>query len=300
MSAESSVANRKIAKAAGVVMIALAFSMLVGLVRRVVMANAFGTSLQIEAFSAANRVSETLFNLVAGGALSSAFIPTFTTLLVKEDRTGAWKLASSVGNLILIILSIVGVIAAIFAPLIVRYLLAPGFAADPYKEQLTINLLRLMLPAAVVFGLSGLVMGILNSYQVFFIPALAPSMYSLGMIFGVIVLEPYLGIYGLAWGVLIGASLHLLMQVPSLLKLRGNYYATLGLIDASVHEVGRLMGPRLLGVAVVQINFWVNVWLASFMVEGSVNGLLFAFALMLVPQAVIAQSVAIAAMPTFS
>lgn len=293
-------ANRQIARAAGLVMFALGLSMLVGLLRRVVMADAYGTNLEIEAFAAANRVSETLFNLVAGGALSSAFIPTFTTLLTQKDDSGAWKLASAVANLILFILSAIGILAAIFAPQIVRYLLAPGFASDPYKEQLTISLLRLMLPSAVIFGLSGLVMGILNSKQIFFIPALAPSMYSLGIIFGVVVLEPYIGIYGLGWGVLIGASLHLLLQVPSLVKLRGQYFLTFGLRYEPVHEVARLMLPRLLGVAVVQLNFWINVWLASYMIEGSVNGLVYAFALMLMPQAIIAQSIAIAAMPTFS
>lgn len=300
MSENSTSSNRQIARAAGVVMFALAVGMLIGLLRRVVIANAFGTNLEIEAFSTANRVSETLFSLVAGGALSSAFIPTFTTLLTKKDQPGAWKLASAVGNLMVLILTVLAALGAVFAPQIVRYLLAPGFASDPHKLQLTVSLLRLMLPAAVIFGLSGLVMGILNSYQNFLIPALAPSMYSLGMIFGVLVLTPSMGIFGLAWGVLIGASFHLLLQVPSLVRLKGTYFATLGLDFAPVREVVRLMGPRLVGVAVVQINFWINVWLASFMIEGSVNGLVFAFALMLMPQSVMAQSIAIAAMPTFS
>jgi putative peptidoglycan lipid II flippase len=281
-------------------MIALAFSMLIGLLRKVLVANAFGTNLEIESFAAANRVSETLFALVAGGALASAFIPTYTTLLSKDDQRGAWRLASAVGNLLVIVLSVLGILATIFAPQIVRYLLAPGFSVDPYKEALTISLLRLMLPSAVIFGLSGLVMGILNSHQKFLIPALAPAMYSLGMIFGLVFLVPRMGIYGLAWGVIIGASFHLILQIPSLVRLGGKYYATLGLKYPPVYEVARLMGPRLLGVAVVQINFWINVWLASYMVEGSVNGLIFAFALMLMPQTIIAQSIAIAAMPTFS
>jgi len=268
--------------------------------RRVLIANAFGTNLEIEAFAAANRVSETLFNLVAGGALASAFIPTYSTLLTKGDKEGSWKLASAVGNLIVIILSLLTLLAAIFAPQIVRYILAPGFSSNPFKEDLTIKLLILMLPSAVIFGLSGLVMAVLNSHQRFFIPALAPSMYSLGMIFGLLFLVPSFGIFGLAWGVLIGALLHLLVQLPSLVKLGGQYFATLGLKFAPVLEVARLIGPRLIGVAVVQINFWVNVWLASYMIEGSVNGLLFAFTLLLMPQSIIAQSIAIAAMPTFS
>ena len=157
-----------------------------------------------------------------------------------------------------------------------------------------------MLPSAAIFALSGLVMAILNSHQIFFLPALAPAMYQIGLIFGVLALAPRLGIYGLGWGVLLGAALHLVIQLPTLLRLKGRYSPILGLEDANVREVGRLMLPRLLGVAAVQLNFWVNTRLASSMVEGSVTGIVLAFALMLMPQAAIAQSIAIAAMPTFS
>lgn len=292
--------NRQIARAAGTVMVAFILSNLTGLLRQILVANAFGTQADMEAFNAANRVAETLFALVAGGALASAFIPTFTGLLTKKDDKTAWQLASSIFNLILVIVSIASLIMAIFAPQVVRYILAPGFADQPAKEALTINLTRLMLPSAAVFAVSGLVMGILNSHQKFFIPALAPSMYQIGMIFGVLVLSPSMGIYGLAWGVLIGALLHLILQVPSLISLGLHYTPSLGLKLPAVHEVARLMGPRLLGVAVVQLNFWINTRLASGHPEGSVTGIVVAFALLLMPQAAIAQSIAIAAMPTFS
>jgi putative peptidoglycan lipid II flippase len=298
---EQSSANRQIARATGTVMFALVLSQLTGLVRSILVAGAFDAGTMLDPYIAANRVAETLFVLVAGGALSSAFIPTFTGFLVKEDREGAWKLASGIGNLVTLILSLLALIAAIFAPQIVRYLLASGFANDPAREQLTIHLLRIMLPSAVLFGLSGLLMGILNSYQVFLVPALAPSMYSIGIIIGVVFFAPTLGVDGLAWGVLLGASLHLLVQVPALLRLKGRtYLPVFGLDNPAIREVLRLMGPRILGVAVVQINFWVNIWLASWMVEGSVTTLTYGFTLMLMAQAVIAQSIATAAMPTFS
>jgi putative peptidoglycan lipid II flippase len=293
-------ANRQIARAAGTVMLAFVFSQLAGLARRILVASAFGASGELDAFIAANRVSETLFNLVAGGALGSAFIPTFTGFLVKGDKRGAWRLASAIANLALVTLSLLAVLAAIFAPQIVRYAIAPGFSADPAQETLAIELLRIQLASAVLFGLSGLAMGILNSHQVFLIPALTPSMYQLGMIFGVLVLVPRLGIHGLAWGVVIGAALHLLLQVPTLLKQKGQYALSLGLKDPAIGEVMRLMGPRLLGVAVVQLNFWVNIWLASKMAEGSVAGIEYGFALMLMAQAAIAQSIATAAMPTLA
>ena len=299
-SQDSFSANRQIARAAGLVTAAFIISNITGLIRQILVAKAFGTSDTMEAFNAANRISETLFNLVAGGALGSAFIPAFTSLLAKEKRQEAWKLASSISNLVLITLIAIAALSAVFAPQVVRHLLAPGFAADPTKEALTISLTRLMLPSAVLFGLSGLVMGILNSHQVFFIPALTPSMYQIGMIFGVTVLAPKMGIEGLAWGVLIGAALHLFLQLPLLFKHRPVYTPTLGLKTPDVREVTRLMGPRLLGVAVVQLNFWINVRLASLQPSGSVSAIQIAFALMLMPQAAIAQSIATAALPTFS
>lgn len=306
-------ANRQIARAAGTVMLAFAFGQIIGLLRRILVAQAFGAGAELDAFIAANRVSETLFNLVAGGALGSAFIPTFTGLLAKDDKKSAWKLASAAANWIVLVLSLLAALSAFFAPQIVRHALAPGFSANPEQFALTVSLLRIQLISAILFGLSGLLMGILNSHQVFLIPALTPSMYQIGIIFGVLVLAPTMGIHGLAWGVVIGAFFHLALQVPALLKVNRQdaenaknllrsprYMPTLGLGDANVGEVIRLMGPRLLGVAVVQLNFWVNIWLASRMEAGSVAGIEYGFALMLMAQIAIAQSIATAAMPTFS
>jgi len=295
-------ASRQIARAAGSVMLAFVLSNLTSLVRQILVAGAFGTDLQMEAFTAANRVSETLFTLVAGGALASSFIPNITALLVKEKRAAAWKLASAVANLALFSLTMVSLLAAVFAPQIVRHFLAPGFATRaPGLEELTIDLLRLMLPSTVFFGLSGLVMGMLNAHQVFFIPALTPSFYQLGMIFGVLFLAPGMGIYGLGWGVVAGSALHLLLQFPTLLRLpERRYTPTLGRGVEGVREVLRLLGPRLFGAAVVELNFWVNTNLASFQPEGSLPAILYGRMLMIMPQAALAQSVATAAMPTLS
>jgi len=293
-------ANQQIARSAGKVMIALLLGNLTNLVSLILNATTFGAQADMDAFLAANRVSETLFLLMAGGALGSAFIPTFTGLLTKGERNPAWRLASAIANLVLVVLILAAILAAIFAQPLVHYVLAPGFASNPAQEALTVRLLRIMLPSAVVFGLSGLVMGILNSHQVFFIPALTPAMYRLGMIFGVLFLSPKMGIFGLAWGVVIGACLHLLLQLPSLIMLKGSYFPTFGLKMVDVRQVGLLMLPRVFGVAVVQLNFWVNTHLASRMSEGSVTGITWGLTMMLMPQAIIAQSVAMAAMPTLS
>jgi putative peptidoglycan lipid II flippase len=281
-------------------MFALLLGQLAGLARSILVAGAFGASPELDAFAAANRVSETLFLLIAGGALGSAFIPTFTGLLARAEKDSAWRLASALANAVTLTLSLLAVLLAVFAPQVVRYALAPGFSGKPELFALTVSLLRIQLISAVVFGLGGLITGILNAHQVFLIPALTPAMYQLGIIFGAVFLSPRMGIYGLAWGVVIGALAYLLVQIPTLIQQKGTYGLTFGFENPDVKKVILLMGPRLLGVAVVQLNFWVNTSLASQMREGSVASITYGFSLMLMAQAAIAQSVAIAAMPTFS
>ena len=299
-------ANRQIARAAGTVMLAILFGQLAGLARGILVANTFGASLELDAFFAANRVSETLFLLVAGGALGSAFIPTFTGLLAKDETDSAWRLASALANTVTLTLSLLAALIALFAPQVVRFALAPGLSTDPQLFSLTVSLLRIQLISTVLFGVGGLIVGILNAHQVFLIPALTPAMYQIGIIFGALFLAPAMGIYGLAWGVVIGAVLYLLVQLPPLLKLISSLQSPISIYqlritnDPNVRQVLFLMIPRLLGVAVVQLNFWVNTNLASRMEEGSVASLTYGFSLMIMAQAAIAQSVAIAAMPTFS
>lgn len=310
----ASSANRQIARAAGTVIVAFTLSNLIGLVRQILISRAFGTDQAIDAFYAASTYPDLIFSLVAGGALSSAFIPTFTGFLAKEDRASAWKLASSIVNIILVILCLLSIISAWLAPQIIRFVLAPDFSSS--QQALSASLLRILLIAPAIFGLSGLLMGILNAHQRFFLPALAPSMYWLGMIIGLIVLVPSMGIFGLAWGAVLGAALHLAVQIPDLIKIYplrpfgspppnsggiwGRLGGGLGLDNPAVREVGRLMGPRLLGVAVVQLNFVVNVIIASGLSEGSLSAIKYAWQVMTMPQVVIAQAIAIAALPTFS
>jgi len=280
-------------------MLAILFGQLMGLIRSILVASAF-PDVELDAFVAANRVSETLFTLIAAGALGSAFLPTFTALLVKNDRASAWNLASSMINLVTLLLSLAAVIAAWLAPQIVRYLLAPGLSGDPQLFALTVSLLRIQSISAVLFGLGGLVISILNAHQVFFIPQITAAMYQIGQIFGVLVLARWMGIYGLAWGVVIGSVLFLVIQLPSLVRLKGDFTFSLGGRNPDVKKVIQLMGPRVFGAAVVQLNFWVNTNLGSRMAEGSLISLSYGFMLMLMSQAAIAQSVAIAALPTFS
>jgi putative peptidoglycan lipid II flippase len=186
----------------------------------------------------------------------------------------------------------------VFASQVVRFILAPFFPPD--LQVLTTSLLRVLLISPAIFGVSGLLMGILNAHQHFLLPAIAPSLHWIGWILGIYLFVPRWGIFGLAWGAVLGAVMHLGIQVPGLIKLRGQYFPTLGLRIAEVREVGRLMAPRLVGVAAVQLNFVVNTIIASGQPEGSVTAIDNAWRIMLMPQVVIAQAVAIAALPTFS
>ena len=289
--------DRRIARAAGVVMAGFGLSTLLGLTNRMLYTRAFGAGVELDTFLTANRLPDLLFNLMAGGALASAFLPTFTERLTQPDRAGAWRLASAVGHLVLMALALLSGLAWLLAPWLIR-LLAPGF--DPAQVRLAASLLRIQLLAPTLFGLSGLLMSTLHAHQRFLLPALAPSFHWLGWIVATLFFVPRAGIHGLAWGVVLGAALHLLVQLPALRGLGVRYTPTLGLDLPAVRRVGRLMAPRVFGVAMVQLHFLVNIILASSMPQGSLTGLTLAFSLMLMPEVVIAQAVATAALPTFS
>ncbi|MFO7741476.1 MAG: murein biosynthesis integral membrane protein MurJ [Anaerolineae bacterium] len=290
--------ERRIAKAASLVMALFVLSRLLGLGRQMIIGALFGTSADLDAYLAANRITETVFLVVAGGALGSAFIPAFASHLANEDHAGAWRLLSAVVNLTLIAMTIVVVGIALFAPALVGTVIAPGF--DPALQRLTARLLRLMLVTPIIFAISGVVMSALHAHQHFLLPALAPSIYNLSIIGGAVVLGPRLGVRGMAVGVVVGSVLHLLVQVPQLLRYGARYLPVLGLDDPSVREVGRLMGPRVLGTAVAQLNLVINNSLATGMGEGAVSAINYAWMLMLLPQGIFAQAVGTAAFPTFA
>jgi putative peptidoglycan lipid II flippase len=282
-----------------VVMIGLVLSSAAGLLRNILVARAFGTGMEYDAFAAANRLPEFLFNLMAGGALASAFIPTYTAFLVEEKQKKADRLAAAVGSWVFLLLAAGSALCALLAPQLVRYAIAPGYT-DPGQIQTAVALLRILLLCPAVFGVSGLVMGILNAHHRFFFSALAPMFYSLGWIAGVLLLAPSMGIFGLAWGVVLGAVMHLAVQLPALVSLRPAYRFLLETADPGVRNVVRLMAPRVIGQSAVQLNFLVNTVLASGQPEGSQSAITLAFALMLMPEIAVAQAAGTAAFPTLS
>jgi putative peptidoglycan lipid II flippase len=298
-SVPSSAPTRSITRSAFVVMVGLVFSQAVGLLKTIVVAHAFGTGTAYDAFTTANRLPDFLFNLMAGGALASAFIPTYTAFLVEEKQKEADRLASAVGSWVFILLAAGAALCALLAPPLVRYVIAPGYS-DPKQIQMTVDLLRILLLCPAVFGVSGLVMGILNAHHRFLLSALAPMFYSLGWIAGVFFLVPRLGIFGLAWGVVGGAVMHLAIQLPALISLRRAYRFLLETVDPAVRNVVRLMVPRAVGQSAVQLNLLVNALLASGQPAGSQSSITLAFTLMLMPEIAVAQAAGTAAFPTLS
>jgi len=312
---------RSLARAAVIVGVAYVLSNLTGLGQRIIVTSRFGTSVEYDAFNAAFRIPDLLFSLLAGGALASAFIPTFTTRLSRNQQRLAWRLAVVVGGWVFIIMSVVAALAALLAPLLVKTIIAPGF--DDAAVALTASLMRMMLVSTVIFGVSGLLMGVLQSNNSFLAPAIAPSLYNVGIIFGALVLKDQ-GIYGVAQGVVLGAFLHLAVQLPTLMRIlrqvKGDWRSEIGDSDAGhqsstgnpksevsnlelrtdVRNVIRLMLPRIVGLGAVQVNLIVTVALASNMGEGAVSALNIAFATLILPQAVIAQATATVLFPTIS
>lgn len=288
----------RIARAASLVMVLFIASRALGLLREIVIGARFGAGAELDAYLAAFRLPDLLFTLVAGGALASAFLPTFSERLAHDHVASAWNLAAKVANLLVLALTILAILAAVLARPLVAHIIAPGFS--PAQQALTVSLMRWMLVSTVIFGLSGLVMAILNAFHHFLLPGLAPIFYNLAIILAALLLAPVMGIRALVVGVVVGASLHLLIQVPGLLHFGARWTASLSLADAGVREVLRLMGPRVLGLAVVQINFMVNVFLASHLVAGSISALNYAWLIMLLPQGIFAQAIATAAFPTFA
>lgn len=291
--------QRQVARAAALVMVAFAVSRALGLVRNVVFGRFFGTGAEMDAYVAAQRIPEAIFYIIAGGALGSAFIPLFTTRLAREQVDAAWKLASAIINILLIVLVPISLLCILFAPWLVRTAVAPALAAD--VQARIAALMRVMLLSTAVFGVSGIVMGVLNAHQHFLLPAIAPILYNLALIGGGIWGGMTgLGVMGPAIGAVLGAFAHLLIQVPGLIRYGARYTPTLGRGDPGVGEVGRLMAPRVLGVAAVQINMVVTNNLASRLGEGAISALDYAWLIMLLPHGVFAQAVGTAVFPTFA
>jgi putative peptidoglycan lipid II flippase len=290
-----------IARSTGVVSSATFLSRVLGLVREQVFAYLFGAGFATDAFIAAFRIPNLLRDLFAEGALSSAFIPVFTDHLHNQGKQRAWELANLVLNLLVLVVSVIVLLGIIFSPYIVR-VIAPGFAEEAGKQQLTAQLSRIMFPFLLLIALAALAMGILNTFRRFGIPALAPAMLNLGMIAGGVLLSPLFDppIMGMALGVLLGGFGQMAIQIPSLWKIGFRYKLGINLRDPGVKRILLLMAPATLGLASTQVNIFVNTLIASLLPQGSVSYLNYSFRLMQFPIGVFGVAVATVTFPIVS
>ena len=255
----------------------------------------------LDTFNAANNLPDLLFALISGGALSMAFIPLLTEYLTTKDRAAAWDLFSRVANFGFVVTGIFALIVAIFAQQIVdaEIGIAPGFNTD--QRVLLAELMRLNLIGTMIFSISGLVMASLQANQHFLMPAIAPSLYNVGHIFGALVLVPRYGIYGLVYGVIIGAALHLLVQVPMLFKFGFRWTPALDIRHTGLIEAVKLMAPRLFTMAGIQLIFIARDNLASRLDQvGAVTSLTYGWMIMQVPETILGTALATALLPTLS
>jgi len=314
MSPSKALTNRQIASAAAVVLVGFLASGLLGLVRTAVIAATFGTGIASDAFLAAQRIPELIFVLVAGGALGSSFLPVFTRYLRADDPSGAWRLASAVITLSALAAAVLSLLVALFARQIVEVVLAPG--KPPEVQALTVSLMQIMMLTPFIFSISGLVMGILQAHGSFLLPSLAISMNNVGLILGALLLAYVIpaqpdspaqvggaNVYGLAWGAVLSAVFHLVIQLPGLMRIKTAVPILRFLPDWRIPGVGEvlvLMGPRVLGLGVAQINFLVNANFASLMIAGSYTALVNAWTLMFFALGIIGQSVGTAVFPSLA
>ncbi|MBD3282268.1 MAG: murein biosynthesis integral membrane protein MurJ [Candidatus Portnoybacteria bacterium] len=268
-------------------------SRILGLVRDRLLAGRFGAGDELDIYFAAFRLPDLIYAILIMGAISSAFIPVFARYF-KEKREDAWRLVDSLFNLAFIVLSGLIVLFIFLAPLLVS-IIAPGFSGE--KKEMTILLTRIMFLSPLLLGLSGIFGGVLQYFHRFFIHSLAPIMYNLGIIVGILFFVPAVGLIGLAWGVVLGSGLHLLIQLPGVICSGFSFKKRFSIWHKGIKRIIKLMIPRTVGLAGFQINFLVITAIASTLAAGSIAVFNLSYSLQYVPIGVIGISFATAAFP---
>ncbi|MGE5417163.1 MAG: murein biosynthesis integral membrane protein MurJ [Acidobacteriota bacterium] len=287
---------KNIAKAAGFIMVMTTLARVLGYVRDMVFYSQFGRNHTTDAFIVAFTVPDLIYNLLVGGALSSAFIPIFSGYLAKKQDDEAWKVASIAANYTVIALGVLVTIAAIFAKQFI-YILAPGLPLE--YASLAAMLTRIMLVQTVIMALGGLSLGILNSKQHFTSPTIGMVLYNLGPIVMGIGFSATWGIKAFSIGVVLGALLNLAVQIPALRKAGIKYYFSFEL-HPGFKQILLLMLPVIIGLAVTQVNLVVNQVIASKLDEGIISALKICQRLVLLPIGIFGMSVSMAVFPTLT
>lgn len=281
---------------ATIIMLTVVLAKLLGLARDRLLANYF-TPDQVAVFFAAFRIPDLVFQLLIFGALSVAFIPVFTEVLEEKGQEEAFNLARSILSASLLLLCAITVIIYIFADSLTE-LIVPGFT--PAQKLQVVQLTRIILIGQLILTVGSFFVGVSQSFQRFIVPAIAGVMYNLGIIIGIVFLSEQYGITGAAFGVIIGAFLHALVQLPLILSLGFKPNLKVNLFHSGTKEIVKLMSVRTIGLAAEQINDTVGVILASLISTASVTYLTFAQHLQMVPVGLFGATIAQAALPVLS
>lgn len=293
--------KKNIVRAAGVLGSATMLSRIMGMVRDMVVARLFGAGLASDAFIAAFQIPNMLRRFFAEGALTSAFVPTFSAAITQRGEDDARELANTCFTLLTIIMAAVTVAGILFSPWIVS-MMFPGFRAVPGKFELTVLLNRIMFPYIFFISLVALCMGILNTLRHFFTPAISTVFLNISMILAALLLRGFfkVPITALAAGVLIGGVVQLVLQLPVLWKKRFPIRPRFDFGNPDVRRIALLMAPSTFGVGVYYLNITVSAILASLLPQGSVSFLYYAQRLFEFPQGIFTVSVAQAVLPSMS
>jgi len=254
----------------------------------------------LDSFFAAFRLPDLISGILITGGIVASFLPLFSNYYHKNQKE-AWSLTNNVISITFVVLSFLCFLIWIFAPQLISFIV-PGFSQE--QKNLTISLTRIMFLSPLIFGISGIFSGVLQYFDRFLIYSLAPILYNIGIIFGILVLAPVFfsnnEIYGVAWGVILGALMHLLIQIPSAIKCGYRFKLIFNIKDQGIYQIGKLIIPRTIGQTSSQINLIIVTIIASFLASGSVAIFNFANNLYLFPVAIIGVSFAVAAFPNFS
>jgi putative peptidoglycan lipid II flippase len=291
-------AASSMAKSAVIIGIAFMASRLLGLLREIILANRFGTSSDYDAYVSAFRIPDLLFLVIMSGSFGAAFIPVFGGFLAKGEKDKADRLASSVITWTALTTVVLGLVTFVFAGPLMRYVVAPDL--PPEAMDLAIKTMRMLLLSPLLLGMGIAAKGILESHLKFTLPALAPVVYNLAIVLAALFLAPTYGIEGVTVGVLIGALLHVGIQIPGVVRTGLKFRPTLSRNVAGLAEVGVLLLPRVIGQAAFQINFVAVNHFASQTGEGSVSALNYAWQMLMLPNGVLALSISTVVFPTMA
>lgn len=296
-SAPAGTTRTSLARSAIIVGLAFVLSRILGLVREMVLANQFGTTSTMDAYVSAFRIPDLLFLVVIAGSFGAAFIPVFGEYIAKGDEERAWRLASAVLTWAGIVVLALSLIIFVFARPLMG-IVAPGF--DEETTTLAVDLMRILLLSPIFLGTGIAFKGILEAQHQFTWPAFAPLIYNVAIIIGAIGFAPTYGIQAVAWAVILGALGHMLIQLPSVLRSGLVFRPTLNRQVDGLAEVGRLLGPRIIGLAAFQVNFIAINAFASTLTSERVSALNYSWQLLMLPHGVLALSISTVIFPTLA